>query len=51
MSSNQSNINKKLNVQMKNNAYLSMHKPKDFITVFGPHVLSEFPNALPKTAT
>ncbi len=36
---------------MKNNAYLSMNKPKDFLTVFGPHVLCEFPNALPKTAS
>ena len=36
---------------MKNYAYFSLSKPKDFITVFGPHVMSEFPHVKPKTAT
>lgn len=36
---------------MKNHAYFSVSRPKDFITVFGPHVLQEFPHVKPKTAT
>ena len=35
---------------MKNNAYFSFNRPKDFITVFGPHVISEFPHVKPKIA-
>ena len=50
MSSCQSRIDKKANAQMKNNAYFSLNRPKDFISVFGPHVLQEFPHVKPKAA-
>ena len=36
---------------MKNNAYFSFQRPKDFITVFGQHVLEEFPHVLHKTSS
>jgi hypothetical protein len=44
MSACQSKIDKKTNSQMKNHANFSFQRPKDFITVFGPHVISEFPH-------
>jgi hypothetical protein len=51
MSAWQSKIDKKTNQQMKNNANFSYQRPKDFITVFGQHVMEEFPHALPKTSS
>jgi hypothetical protein len=36
---------------MKNNAYFSFQRPKDFITIFGKDVMQLFPHVMPKTAT
>jgi hypothetical protein len=36
---------------MKNYAYFSFQRPKDFITVFGRDVKEKFPHVMPKTAT
>lgn len=50
MAAYQSKIDKKANAQMKNNAYFSFQRPKDFLTVFGPHVIQEFPYIKSKIA-
>lgn len=46
----QSKIDKGICQQMKNHASFSYARPKDFITVFGPHVMLEFPHIKAKIA-